>query len=88
MFLIYRNVFHIITSCTSLTVCPLISHFEQMKDDAIVCNIGHFDCEIDMSWLTANAAEKINIKPQVREHTHTHTQKNFTVYCLFKHQKR
>lgn len=36
-----------------------------MKDDAIVCNIGHFDCEIDMGWLTKNAAEKINIKPQV-----------------------
>lgn len=37
-----------------------------MKDDAIVCNIGHFDCEIDMSWLNKNAAEKVNIKPQVR----------------------
>lgn len=35
-----------------------------MKDDAIVCNIGHFDCEIDVSWLNANA-EKVNIKPQV-----------------------
>lgn len=41
------------------------SHFENMKDDAIVCNIGHFDCEIDMSWLNKNAAEKVNIKPQV-----------------------
>lgn len=40
------------------------SHFENMKDDAIVCNIGHFDCEIDVSWLTKNA-EKVNIKPQV-----------------------
>uniref|UniRef100_A0A8C7LSD6 Adenosylhomocysteinase n=1 Tax=Oncorhynchus mykiss TaxID=8022 RepID=A0A8C7LSD6_ONCMY len=40
-------------------------HFEHMKDDSIVCNIGHFDCEIDMNWLNANAAEKINIKPQV-----------------------
>lgn len=36
-----------------------------MKDDAIVCNIGHFDCEIDMNWLNKNAAEKVNIKPQV-----------------------
>lgn len=35
-----------------------------MKDDAIVCNIGHFDCEIDVSWLNKNA-EKVNIKPQV-----------------------
>lgn len=37
-----------------------------MKDDAIVCNIGHFDCEIDMAWLTKNAKAKVNIKPQVR----------------------
>lgn len=44
--------------------CLVLSHFEQMKDDAIVCNIGHFDCEIDVSWLNNNA-EKVNIKPQV-----------------------
>lgn len=36
-----------------------------MKDDAIVCNIGHFDCEIDVAWLKKNAAKKVNIKPQV-----------------------
>lgn len=41
-------------------------HFEQMKDDAIVCNIGHFDVEIDVRWLNENAVEKVNIKPQVR----------------------
>lgn len=35
-----------------------------MKDDAIVCNIGHFDCEIDVSWLNEHA-QKVNIKPQV-----------------------
>lgn len=40
-------------------------HFEQMKDDAIVCNIGHFDVEIDVKWLNENAVEKVNIKPQV-----------------------
>merc|ERR1712085_232402 len=40
-------------------------HFEQMKDDAIVCNIGHFDCEIDTAWLKANAKGVVNIKPQV-----------------------
>jgi adenosylhomocysteinase len=39
-----------------------------MKDDAIVCNIGHFDCEIDMAWLEANAA-KDTIKPQVDRFT-------------------
>lgn len=37
-----------------------------MKDDSIVCNIGHFDCEIDMKWLNEHAAEKINIKAQVQ----------------------
>jgi adenosylhomocysteinase len=41
------------------------NHFPRMKDNAIVCNIGHFDCEIDSKWLKENCAEKINIKPQV-----------------------
>lgn len=41
-------------------------HFEQMKDDAVVCNIGHFDVEIDVKWLNENAVEKVNVKPQVR----------------------
>jgi len=36
-----------------------------MKDNAICCNIGHFDVELDVKWLQANSAEKINIKPQV-----------------------
>jgi adenosylhomocysteinase len=41
-------------------------HFEKMKDKAIVCNIGHFDNEIDMSWLNTNHGKsKIEIKPQV-----------------------
>lgn len=44
-------------------------HFENMKDDSIVCNIGHFDCEIDVSWLNENAQQKINIKPQVDRYT-------------------
>lgn len=44
-------------------------HFENMKDDSIVCNIGHFDCEIDVSWLNQNAAQKVNIKPQVDRYT-------------------
>ncbi|MEM8966578.1 MAG: adenosylhomocysteinase [Bacteroidota bacterium] len=39
-------------------------HFKQMKDKAIVCNIGHFDNEIDVAWLKANA-ERDEIKPQV-----------------------
>ena len=41
-------------------------HFKLMKDKAIVCNIGHFDNEIDMSWLNNNYGNtKIEIKPQV-----------------------
>jgi adenosylhomocysteinase len=42
------------------------SAFEKMKDKAIVCNIGHFDNEIDMAWLNKNhGATKVEIKPQV-----------------------
>jgi len=41
-------------------------HFEGLQhDDTIVCNIGHFDVEIDVAWLQANAVEVVNIKPQV-----------------------
>ncbi|KAI9661431.1 MAG: S-adenosyl-L-homocysteine hydrolase [Trizodia sp. TS-e1964] len=40
-------------------------HFEQMPNDAIVCNIGHFDIEIDVAWLKANAKSVQSIKPQV-----------------------
>jgi len=44
-------------------------HFERMRNDAIVCNIGHFDCEIDVKWLEENCAKKTNIKPQVDRFT-------------------
>ncbi|MDA0835095.1 MAG: adenosylhomocysteinase [Planctomycetota bacterium] len=41
-------------------------HLELMKNDAIVCNIGHFDCEIDIAYLkNRKDVTKINIKPQV-----------------------
>ncbi|AEA44212.1 adenosylhomocysteinase [Fluviicola taffensis] len=41
-------------------------HFENMKDKAIVCNIGHFDNEIDMAWLNGNyGSTKNTVKPQV-----------------------
>jgi adenosylhomocysteinase len=41
-------------------------HFENMKDKAIVCNIGHFDNEIDMAWLNSNyGSAKYTVKPQV-----------------------
>ena len=46
------------------------AHFEAMKDKAIVCNIGHFDNEIDMAWLNSNhGASKDEIKPQVDQYT-------------------
>ena len=45
-------------------------HFLQMKDKAIVCNIGHFDNEIDMAWLNETYGNtKVEIKPQVDKYT-------------------
>ncbi len=45
-------------------------HFKVMKDKTIVCNIGHFDNEIDMDWLNSNYGNtKSNIKPQVDIYT-------------------
>jgi adenosylhomocysteinase len=41
-------------------------HFQAMKDEAIVCNIGHFDAEIDIAWLESQPdVNEVNIKPQV-----------------------
>ncbi len=41
-------------------------HFEKMKDKTIVCNIGHFDNEIDMAWMIENfGSTKVEVKPQV-----------------------
>tara|TARA_B110000261_G_scaffold163853_1_gene211070 strand:- start:558 stop:1868 length:1311 start_codon:yes stop_codon:yes gene_type:complete len=45
-------------------------HFEAMKDKCIVCNIGHFDNEIDMAWLNGKyGSTMVNIKPQVDKYT-------------------
>ncbi len=45
-------------------------HFKLMKDKAILCNIGHFDNELDMAWLNNNHGDsKVNIKPQVDKFT-------------------
>uniref|UniRef100_A0A8C0DZL5 adenosylhomocysteinase n=1 Tax=Balaenoptera musculus TaxID=9771 RepID=A0A8C0DZL5_BALMU len=55
------NIFVTTTGCIDII---LSRHFEQMRDDAIVCNIGHFDVEIDVKWLNENTVE-VNIKPQV-----------------------
>ncbi len=44
-------------------------HMLAMKDEAILCNIGHFDCEIQVAWLEKNPEiKKINIKPQVDQY--------------------
>ena len=43
-------------------------HFKKMKDKAIVCNIGHFDNEIDVAWLNKNAIKE-EVKPQVDIYT-------------------
>jgi len=60
------NIFVTTTGCKDIIVGK---HFEMMKNDAIVCNIGHFDCEIDVAWLEKNCASKMNIKPQVDKFT-------------------
>jgi adenosylhomocysteinase len=45
-------------------------HFRALKDKTIVCNIGHFDNEIDMAWLNGNYGDsKVEIKPQVDKYT-------------------
>lgn len=45
-------------------------HFKLMNDKTIVCNIGHFDNEIDMAWLNKNYGDtKVEIKPQVDKYT-------------------
>lgn len=56
------NIFVTTTGCKDII---LGRHFQEMKDDAIVCNIGHFDIELDVKWLNTNSAKKVNIKPQV-----------------------
>jgi len=44
-------------------------HFQNMLEDTIVCNIGHFDCEIDVAWLNENCTKKEQIQPQVDRYT-------------------
>ena len=45
-------------------------HMQVMRNDAIVCNIGHFDLEIDMAWLNSQSdVSKVEIKPQVDRYT-------------------
>merc|ERR1712142_961196 len=60
------NIFVTTTDCKDILTGK---HFLQMKNDAIVCNIGHFDCEIQVKWLEDNCKLKTNIKPQVDRYT-------------------
>ena len=61
------NIFVTATGCRDVI---LGKHLKVMPNDAIVCNIGHFDLEIDMAWLTSQKDfRKLNIKPQVDRFT-------------------
>ena len=60
------QIFVTTTGCRDIIVGK---HFEVMKNDAIVCNIGHFDIEIDVAWLKKSAQSVTNIKPQVDRFT-------------------
>jgi adenosylhomocysteinase len=60
----------IYVTCTGNLDVITYEHMEQMKDQAIVCNIGHFDNEIQMDKLNAaKNVKKLNIKPQVDKYT-------------------
>ena len=60
IFVTATGCYHVITG----------NHMEQMKDEAIICNIGHFDNEIEMSYLESTTeCTKLNIKPQVDKWT-------------------
>jgi adenosylhomocysteinase len=59
----------IYVTCTGNCDIITLEHMEKMKDQAIVCNIGHFDNEIQMDRLNASGAKKTNIKPQVDMYT-------------------
>jgi len=62
------NVVHnvdIVVTTTGNKDIVVDRHFKKMKDKTIVCNIGHFDNEIDVYWLNKNAQSKDEIKPQV-----------------------
>ena len=61
------NIFVTATGCRDVIRGE---HISAMQNDAIVCNIGHFDLEIDMAWLNSQKnVKKIEIKPQVDRYT-------------------
>ena len=60
---------NIYVTCTGNCDIITLEHMERMRDQAIVCNIGHFDNEIQMARLEKSGAVKLNIKPQVDKFT-------------------
>ncbi len=60
------RIFVTSTGCKGI-ISP--AHMQVMHDNAILCNIGHFDYEIDVKWLNENCTEKVTIKPQVDRYT-------------------
>eukprot|EP01002_Notosolenus_urceolatus_P008839 NODE_333_length_2218_cov_2290.191793_g264_i0.p2 GENE.NODE_333_length_2218_cov_2290.191793_g264_i0~~NODE_333_length_2218_cov_2290.191793_g264_i0.p2 ORF type:complete len:691 (-),score=252.53 NODE_333_length_2218_cov_2290.191793_g264_i0:39-2111(-) len=60
---------HIVVTATGNDDIITSEHFQQMMDDTIVCNIGHFDTEIQVAALDKVAKEKIEVKPQVDRYT-------------------
>lgn len=60
---------NIYVTCTGNCDIITLEHMEKMRDQAIVCNIGHFDNEIQMARLEKSGAVKTNIKPQVDKFT-------------------
>lgn len=65
---VVENV-HIIVTATGNDDIVCDRHFQKMRDDVIVCNIGHFDTEIQVAWLKANATAASEVKPQVDRYT-------------------
>jgi adenosylhomocysteinase len=59
----------IYVTCTGNCDIITLEHMQQMKDQAIVCNIGHFDNEIQVDRLNGSGAKRTNIKPQVDMYT-------------------
>jgi adenosylhomocysteinase len=59
----------IYVTCTGNCDIITLEHMQQMKDQAIVCNIGHFDNEIQVDRLNTSDAQRLNIKPQVDKYT-------------------
>lgn len=68
----YGDIFITATGCKDV-IRP--EHMERMKDGAILCNSGHFDCEINVTWLNENL-QRINIKPQVDRYFWKHSGKS------------